>query len=265
MTGLSVRDLAVRLGRREVVRGVTLDLPAPELVGLVGPNGAGKTSLLRALAGLLATASGSVAFDGRDLLRLPERERARIVGYLPQEHAVSWPLRVYDLVMLGRFPHRSPVAAASERDRRAVVSALAAMDALRFADRPVTQLSGGERSRVLLARALAQEPRLMLADEPTHGLDPSHQIALMQRLRRLAQGGCLVLVTLHDLTLAGRWCDRLVMLSEGRIVADGPADAVLTDARLSDVYGIEAVRVADGGNMLVVPARLAREREADHG
>ncbi|HXG28067.1 MAG TPA: ABC transporter ATP-binding protein, partial [Nevskiales bacterium] len=166
-----------------------------------------------------------------------------------------WPMPVAQVVALGRLPHRAPWARVPPADAAAVQRALQAADVAHLADRPVTQLSGGERARVLLARALAVEARVLLADEPTAGLDPAHQLGVMEVLRRRAQSGAGVVVVLHDLTLAARFCDRLLLLGEGRVVADGAAEQVLTEQNLAQVYGIEAHRAAGAEGLLVVPLR----------
>ncbi len=251
MTLLALHDLHVRLGPREVVAGISLEIRPGELIGLIGPNGAGKSTLMRAALGLLP-ASGEIRLGDAPLATLPAAERGRRAAYLPQGREIAWAMPVDALVALGRTPHRT----SPEADRIAVEAAMGRMDVARFRDHPATDLSGGEQARVLIARALAQEAPLLIADEPTTGLDPAHQIDLMVTLRGLARDGAGVLASLHDLGLAARWCDRLVLLAAGRIVADGPPAEVLTPARLEAVYGVTAF-VAEAGGGLVVQA-LAR-------
>lgn len=241
MTSLHARNLTLRLGRRNVLREFDLSIAEPMVLGVLGPNGAGKTSLLRALAGFLKPTAGSVAVGGTDIQALAETERARTIGYLPQERAVNWPLRCRDVVMLGRLPWRRIAAAPSRADHTAVAKAMRDADCREFADRPIDELSGGEKNRVLIARVLAQQPRILLADEPTDGLDPAHQIRTMRLLRDAARQGALVIVTLHDLNLAARWCDRLILLKDGRMAASGDAATVLSPTMLASVYGISAV------------------------
>lgn len=250
---LTAENLHVTLGRRRVLHGVDVRVAERELVGLIGPNGAGKTTLLRALAGLLAPEAGRVTFSGKTLASLPPRTLAREVGYLPQGGGSYWPVTAAELVMLGRLPHLGPWQKPGEGDHAAVTAALAATDATHLAGRKVTQLSGGERMRVLLARALAGEPRLLLADEPVSGLDPYHRLEAMEHLRALARDGKGVAVVLHDLTLAARYCDRLVLLDEGRVVADGPPSTVLSPDRLASVYRVRALHGFEGGEPFVVP------------
>jgi iron complex transport system ATP-binding protein len=250
---LSAQGVQVDLGRRRVLDSVDFGLAAGELVGLLGPNGAGKTTLLRALAGLQPLARGDVRLLDRDVHEYADAERARRLAYLPQDGQCHWPMPVAQVVALGRLPHRAPWAALPAADDAAVQRALAATDVAHLASRAVTELSGGERARVLLARALAVEAPVLLADEPVAGLDPAHQLGVMELLKSRALSGAAVVVTLHDLTLASRYCDRLLLLSEGRSMADGIPESVLTAENLRQVYGVEAFYGQTGQGLLVVP------------
>lgn len=252
MSLLALRDVGARRGDRVVLHAVSLAVEPGEVVALLGPNGAGKTTLMRAAIGL-APATGAIALGGVPLPRLDARARARAAAYLPQERGVAWALDVEALVGLGRVPHR----AAPAEDSAAVEAALAEMDIAHLRRRPATELSGGERARALIARALAQEAPLLLADEPTAGLDPAHQIALMATFRRLARQGRGVLAALHDLGLAARWCDRVALLEAGRLVACGPPAEVLSPARLAAVYGVTAHMARDAGGPILAPTGLA--------
>ena len=262
MSGYAIRNLTVKRGDRAVVDRLDLDLSGPGVIGLIGPNGAGKTTLLKALLGFLPAAAGEVSFDGR---RVAEWSRAALacrVGYLAQGAPCAWPMAVADVVDLGRTPHRRAKGAHRTADRAAVTAAMDATGVAHLAARSALDLSGGERVRVMLARALAGEPELLLADEPVAGLDPHYQLQVMEVLRRLGDAGRAVVVVLHDLTLAARFCDRVVMLEAGRVRADGPPERVLTPETLADVFGvtIHTGRHADG--LYVLPWGLSPPRRA---
>lgn len=249
---LEARHITVELGGWKIVDDVSLHVAPGELVGLIGPNGAGKSTLMRAMLGLRERAGGEVLLDGRDLFSLSGPERARAVSFLPQDRRVEWRLRARDVVMLGRYPHRRGLGGATQADDEAVDRALAQVEARYLVDRPVQVLSGGERTRVLLARALAVKAPVLMADEPTTALDPLHQLQVMDILRGLADAGRGVLVVLHDIALAARYMDRLVLMDQGKAACEGAPDAVLSDQRLADVYRITALRgEADGRSWLL--------------
>jgi iron complex transport system ATP-binding protein len=245
MVKLVLDNVGVTLGRRDVVQGVSAEFGPGTLTGIVGPNGAGKSTLARAVLALVP-ASGAVQVDGVEVAAMPRAELARRIAYVPQGQTLHWPLTVERLVGLGRLPHLAPMSRISDADTAAIERAMARADVLALRDRIATELSGGERARVLFARALAVEAPALIADEPLASLDPGHQIDVMDMLRAEAAGGALVIAVLHDLTLAARYCDRLLLIDEGRIVADGPPAEVLTTERLRAVYGIDA-RVETGG------------------
>ena len=246
-------NVSVRLAGRAVLRDVSFALQPGHLVALVGPNGAGKTTLLRALAGLIPS-DGSIRIGGEALSQLSLRERAKRFAYLPQGHVVHWPLPARDIVALGRDPHgATDPSRLSPGDAEAVERAMQAADVTEFAARRVTELSGGERSRVALARVFAVEAPVILADEPTASLDPRHQIDVMKGLRAAADRGTLVIVVTHDLGLAARFADTLLVLSDGRLVSQGqPADA-LTDQIMADVFRVSAYRAQHQREAVIVP------------
>jgi len=242
---LSARGLSVRLGRKIIVRDANLTLRGGQFTVMIGPNGAGKTTLIRALAGLLP-ADGAIDLDGTPLAAIPPRERARRLAYLPQGNLFHWPLPVEQIVALGRYPHGDPFSAPSKADTSAVEAALAATGLQDFAQRPVTQLSGGEKARVALARALATNAALLLADEPTMSLDPRHQLMVMELLRASARRGAAVLAVVHDLALAARYADRIVTMEGGHLWPDADPREALSAEHIAAIFGVEAELIDSG-------------------
>ncbi len=257
MTLLAVSNLSVSLGKARVLNDVSFSVGRGEFVGLIGPNGAGKSTLLRSLLGLVPS-HGDIEIDGKAAAALIARERAKKIAYLAQEREIAWDAPVEMVVALGRAPHRPAFAAPGEADRAAIDRAMRRMEVDAFRDRPATELSGGEKARVLIARALAQDAPLLLADEPAAGLDPSHQIVLMKTFSTLAGEGHGIVASMHDLSLAARWCSRLILLDKGVILADGPPREVLTAERLRAVYAVETFLGEAGGKPIVLPLDLTR-------
>jgi len=246
---LRISGASVRYGARDVLRDASVSFGEGRVTGIVGPNGAGKTTLLRAALGIVAVQSGSVRVMDRDLESCSREFVARNVAYLPQEGSVDWPMPVRSVVALGRMPFGVHDAGGDA----AVADALLRCDAAQYASRRMNELSAGERARVLMARALATNAKILLADEPAAHLDPAHQLRLMDLLRGEAARGTAVAITLHDLSLASRFCDDIVVLHDGRIVGQGaPADA-LTDAALAQVFGIAAIRAGNEAGSAIVP------------
>jgi iron complex transport system ATP-binding protein len=250
---LTARGLSVTLAGRLVLNDVSLALSSGHLVLLVGPNGAGKTTLLRALAGLVPSV-GAIEIGGAALSSLSLRDRARRFAYLPQGHIVHWPLPARDIVALGRYPHgATDPARLTPKDTEAVMRAMQATDVVEFSERRVTELSGGERSRVALARVLAVEAPVILADEPTASLDPRHQFDVMKSLRASADKGVLVIVVTHDLGLAARFADTVLVLSDGRLVSQGTPAEALSEKIMGDVFRISAYRAEYQREAVIVP------------
>lgn len=239
MSTLSVRNLDVSLGRKAVLEAVAFEAGEGEFIGLIGPNGAGKTTLLRALLALTAS-TGTILLNGGDLRKMHVADRAKVIAYLPQEREVAWPVTVRMLVSLGRSALK-PVFAGPDRDDEFIIeAAMQRMGVTELASRRATELSGGERARALIARVLTQNTPVIMADEPVAGLDPSHQLELMELFAGLAKENKTVIASLHDLGLAARYCTRLIVLNHGRLVADGKPEDVLNPLLLKDVYGIDA-------------------------
>jgi iron complex transport system ATP-binding protein len=250
---LSAQHVSVELAGRAVLNDISFVLSSGHLVALVGPNGAGKTTLLRALAGLVAS-DGAIDVGGDPLASLSLRERARRFAYLPQGHVVHWPLPARDIVALGRYPHgATDPARLAPDDAEAVLRAMRLTDVVEFAERRVTELSGGERSRVALARVLAVEAPVILADEPTSSLDPRHQLDVMKTLRAAADQGTLVMVVTHDLGLAARFADTVLVLSDGALVSQGAPAEALSEKTMGEVFRISAYRADYQRESVIVP------------
>ncbi|MEV4915890.1 heme ABC transporter ATP-binding protein [Streptomyces tirandamycinicus] len=234
---LAVQDVSVLVEGRALVDQATLHVAPGEVVGLVGPNGAGKSTLLRTVYRALRPTSGRVLLDGRDVRRMPGKSLARRLAAVLQESAADFELSVYDVVAMGRTPHKRPFDADDAGDRAVITAALDQLDAAHLAQAPFTRLSGGEKQRVLIARALAQRAGTMVLDEPTNHLDLRHQLDTLRLVRRL---GVTAVVALHDLNLAAAFCDRICVMDDGRVVTTGTPADVLTTELLADVYRVDA-------------------------
>jgi iron complex transport system ATP-binding protein len=256
LSAIELENVTVVLGGHPVVNEVELDVAEGEWLALIGPNGAGKTTLLRAIARLVLF-SGSIALDGRDTSDLHRGELARLLAVVPQEPSTPPWMTVGEYVLLGRTPHLGPLAKEGARDREAAARALARLDLVGYGERRLGTLSGGEKQRVVVARALAQEARIVLLDEPTAALDIGHQQQALELLDLLrGESGLTLVAAMHDLTLAAQYADRMVLLDGGRVVADGAPRDVLTEEAISRHYGATIDVVPVNGRVAVIPRRV---------
>ena len=255
---IELRGVSVVLGGKPVVNGVDASIAAGEWVALIGPNGAGKTTLLRALARLVPFA-GEITLDGTALRSLSRTELARLLAVVPQEPSTPPWMTVGEYVLLGRTPHLGPLAKEGAGDRESAALALARLDLLGYRDRRLGTLSGGEKQRVVVARALAQEARILLLDEPTAALDIGHQQQALELLDVLrAEEGLTLVAAMHDLTLAAQYADRMLVLDAGKVAAIGAPADVVTEALVAGHYGASVDVVPIGAGIAVVPRRSSR-------
>lgn len=262
---LRVEDLVCGYGDADVITGITLSVREGEFLGIIGPNGSGKTTLFRAIAGLIAPRKGRIIYKGRDTSAVSRAHLAEEVAILPQFLEANFPFTVEEFVMMGRYPHMSRLSRETPQDRQAVDKALAATGTVSLRGRRISDLSGGERQRCLLAQGLAQEPTLLLLDEPTAHLDIGHQIEALDLLSRLnREEGITVLIVLHDLNMAGEYCERLLLLSGGRVHREGAPRNVLTYQAIEEVYKTVVVvstnPVSSSPHVLPIPGYLRRQR-----
>jgi len=255
---LDVKHLGISRAGADRLHDVSFFAQKGELIGLVGPNGAGKSTLLAALAGLLPT-GGKIYYQDIPVEDLQGHEKAQTLAYIPQEREINWAVRADRIVSLGAEALRPPWSSLNEGDHINIAAAMRKMRLQKFACSSAKALSGGEKARLLTARALVQNASVLLADEPTAGLDPAHQFILMTELAELAQSNRLVIVSLHDLPMAARWCHRLIVLDQGRIVADGIPAAVLTPDLLQQVYRIKARIMKTGHGIAIETTGLVEE------
>jgi len=258
MSVLATSHISLAYKKRTILQDISLSFRHGEFVGIIGPNGAGKTTLLKILCGLQKNYSGQVLFKEKDLRQWTPNAVARELAYLPQGHDVHWPISVTRMVELGRLPHGRPWQGISPEDSRIVATVLRELSLEHLAHQPVTKLSGGERARVALARVLATRTEVIFADEPVAALDPYHQLHVMGLLRQLAHDGYLVCSVLHDLPLAARYCDRVIVLHDGSVIADGPPRVALSAENLGRAFGIVPHNSEICGEFLSLPWALAK-------
>ena len=261
MSAIELQGVTVILGGRPVVDRIDAAVAEGEWLALIGPNGAGKTTLLRAIARLVAF-SGTIQLEGRSIVQMPRAELSRLIAVVPQEPSTPPWMTVAEYVLLGRTPHLGPLAKEGRRDREAAARALARLDLLGYGERRLGTLSGGEKQRAVVARALAQEAKIVLLDEPTAALDIGHQQQALDLLDVLrGESGLTLVAAMHDLTLAAQYAERMVLLDSGRIVADGVPEDVLTEETIARHYGASIDIVPVDGRVAVIPRRRTSVRE----
>ncbi|MEE4283723.1 MAG: ABC transporter ATP-binding protein [Pseudomonadales bacterium] len=253
MNTLSLSNICVNKNGRALLSGINLELSGNTMVGLIGPNGAGKSTLLRVMAGLQVVDPGHVKLFGQTLKSLQKKNLGRQLAYLPQSADCAWPLKVEKIVALGRLPHSATRTKLSRDDTKIIAQVMHDTDIEHLTGRTLNTLSGGEKMRVMLARTLASEPQILLADEPIASLDPLHQLEVMELLANIAKRGTTVVVVLHELNLAMRFCDRLALLHGGKLLASGEPQKALNPALLRQAYLIEAEYGERGGRPWIIP------------
>ena len=253
MSILTAHEIVVQHGHRRRLNTVCFNVEAGECVGILGPNGSGKTTLLRTLLGLQVPNSGDVLFESKRWAEISMVEFSKAVGYLPQNATFHWPILVEQAVKLGRLPHQTSLVRKTSKDLGAINRAIDTAEIREFIDCRVDKISGGERMRVHLARLLAGEHRVIVADEPTASLDPKYQLHFLEVLKRQALQGTAVVLSLHDLSLAARFCDRLVVLDNGAVAVEGTPEQALNDRTLGTVFGVQATRVRTTTGVSIVP------------
>lgn len=256
MSSLEIKNISMDIEKTSILTDISASIKKGEMVGLIGPNGAGKSSLLKCILGLREIKNGTILIDDKNIEDLSLKERAKKLAYAAQGAPVYWPLTVENIVGLGRVPHLNPWQKLTTDDQISIDQAMERTDCASLKGRLVTTLSGGERARVLLARVLATAAPYILADEPVASLDPAHQLQVMNILKNLSRNDNGVLVVMHDLSLALRYCDRIIVLKDGAMVGQDTPEVILSDDMLADVFGIRASRWSDDGENFLTPHHI---------
>ena len=257
MNAIDIKQLRVFHQSKPVLNDITLSVKPGEILGVIGPNSAGKSTLLKTILSYKVADSGQILIDGKPQSQWDRRALARYLAYLAQDAMVAWPINVYHIVSLGRIPHQGILGKISDADRQAIEAAIGFTNIAHLCNRNCTQLSGGELARVLLARALAVDAKVLLADEPVANLDPHYQLALLELLQQKAHDGMSVVLVLHDLLLASRFCHRLALLHEGRLVAVGPTQDVLNEATIQRYYRVSVKSVEVDKRQYLIPWQVS--------
>ena len=257
MSILKVSGLNLTIDSAHIINNASLEIETGQIIGLIGPNGAGKSMLLKSILGLNEEAQGVVTIDDQDINTISLKAKAKFISYAAQGAPVHWPLAVGHLVSLGRIPHLSPWQTTTEEDQQLTLNAMKMTEVDHLSMRTTTSLSGGERARAMLARAIVTGSDFLFADEPIEALDPYHQIQIMDILKNLAKKGKGVLVVIHDLNVAQQYCDQLILMDKGKIIKKDIPINVLTDEILRETYNIKATRLKTNDQNIIVPTSLA--------
>ncbi|OPY32399.1 MAG: Cobalamin import ATP-binding protein BtuD [Methanomassiliicoccales archaeon PtaU1.Bin124] len=255
---VTISDVHFTYGGKETLKGITFDARAGEFIGLIGPNGSGKTTLMRCINSMLRPQKGTIIVDGKDVSKLKVKEVARICANVPADCNEDFNLSVQELVFLGRYPHVDGMWWESKRDESVVKETMHKFELDNLAGRKLSELSSGEKARALLAKAVVQAPKVLLADEPSAHLDLRYQLEVMERLRELSRQGVCVITVSHDMNLTSKYCDRVLMLDQGNIAAMGRPSEVITAERIRDVYGVEVSVFRDGDEIFAIPRKAIR-------
>lgn len=265
---IEARNIKYRYSKDWVLNEFNLKVEQNEIVGIIGPNGSGKTTVIKLLSRVLHPASGSITLFGRNIADMKQKEIARIVAVVPQGTSVAFPFTVREIVLMGRSPHLGLLQMERESDLKIVDHSMALTDSLEIADRNIDELSGGERQRVIIARALSQEPKILLLDEPTSHLDINHQVEIYDLIKRLnSEKDLSVVIVSHDLNMASEYCDRLVLMKNGRVYKDGTSREVITESNIRDVYGVNVMvtdNIVTGSPHITILSKLMSKKYRQH-
>lgn len=257
MTEIQIQNLSVTFRNHPVLKNISCKIPKGKFTGLIGPNGAGKSTLLKGFFDLVPF-SGNILLNGRNLSRMNARQRAEVLSFLPQERELAWAISVKDIIRLGLHQSTRQTSQQALCEEQAMCEIMEKLEIAHLAHRQADTLSGGELARVLIARVLAQSTDTIIADEPLAGLDPQHQIKIMKLFKSLTLDRRSIIASIHDLSLAAFWCDHIIMLSEGEIVAEGLPRDVLTKERIGEIYKIDADIIEKGNRIFVMPIGLSK-------
>lgn len=250
---IKAQNLSLRIGEKQLLDNIAVEIDKGQIIGLIGPNGAGKSTLLKVLANILPADSGQYRLANKNIRQYKEKELAQKVGYLAQNATAHWPLKAQRLIELGRLPFQGYRQKLGNKDRDIINAAIAKTETAHLLDRVVTTLSGGEQTRIFLARLFAAEPEVIFADEPIAALDPYHQLHIMEILREHAQKGGTVVVVMHDINLASRFCDQLILMDKGKIRGTGDINDLLKNNVLTDTFRIKLRLFCEGDSYAITP------------